>query len=509
MNDQNKNIAPPDESDKKFGLSKRTKAGAYTFVLTAVVLAVLVTVNLLVAALPKSLTVFDTSATGIYTVSESTKKYIGALDEDVTINWICQNGEEDAVMGTFLKRYAEGSPKLKIKILDPIKNPNVLDNYLGGASASTPVNFSLIIESKRRFTVIDSSSLFYYYNEMLDQAYGLSEPIPYEMYANYKDYFNYAENYGYPTEQFFYGDDVITKAVEYVTLPKIPHIYFLEGHGEAAFSDTLLGILEANNVESESFRLFENGGVPDDASCIVINAPDTDLSDDDAVMLRDYLGNGGNLLLITSSENTGMSNLMSLMENYGVAAVPGIVYDTSANRYKDTQYTLVPSVNSQHYTTAYAASRTMLMPMSHAIAVTDDTGSAAVTELFTTSGSAYSLVGEVKSDTGIKTLAVAITDETDSGTTQIVWYSSAAAFTDAVANKASLGNYYYMFYTLFWMNETYESALTDVTGISLTEPVLDGLTASSLFIWGTIFVIIVPSAFLVTGLVVWIKRRKR
>jgi t-SNARE complex subunit (syntaxin) len=47
---------------KKFSLARRTKIGTYTFIISLILLTVLVVINLLVAAIPKSFTVFDTSA---------------------------------------------------------------------------------------------------------------------------------------------------------------------------------------------------------------------------------------------------------------------------------------------------------------------------------------------------------------------------------------------------------------------------------------------------------------
>ena len=65
----------------KKGLSKSTKIGTYTFLVSLFLLVILVIINLLIAALPPSLIVFDTTPTGLYTISESTQDFIDTIGE--------------------------------------------------------------------------------------------------------------------------------------------------------------------------------------------------------------------------------------------------------------------------------------------------------------------------------------------------------------------------------------------------------------------------------------------
>jgi ABC-2 type transport system permease protein len=215
------------------------------------------------------------------------------------------------------------------------------------------------------------------------------------------------------------------------------------------------------------------------------------------------------MLLITSDDNTGMQNLLSLVTPYGVSAVPGMVYDENTSYYKTTQYNLVPDVNTSHNVTSPASDYTMIMPEAHGIKVSDNTGAAVVTKLFTTSDLAYSQVGDTKSAAGSLALGVAIENETEGGATRIVWYSSTDAFTDETAASVSYGNYYYFFYSLFWANETYTSALSDVVGVPTTEPLLSGLTETTTIVWAVIFAAVIPLTVIVWGLVIWLRRRAR
>lgn len=486
-------------------VGRTTKMGTYTFVVSVVVLAVIVVVNLLVGLLPSSLTTFDTSANGLYTISDGTQKYISALDEDVTVNWICQSGSTDSSLEIFLNKYVSMSSHLKLRVLDPVKNPTALDKYLTEGDEQ-PSDLSLIIESGRRYKIVDATELFYYYNSMLDQSYGLGI-VPASVYKSYYTYFRYAESSGYETVQYFYGDDTITKAVEYVTLESIPHVYIAENHGEQSFSSTLLGFISQNNISYEMLTLTD--AVPADASCVVIFNPKFDLSGSETASLRAYLASGGNLMLISSPDNTSFKNLMSLMADYGMSPVDGIIYEGNSSYYKDNAYYIKPSVDTSHEITAYISRYTIYTPRAHGIRVAEDTNGATVTSLLTTSTSAYPMVDDIKGEVGEMAVCAAASKQVESGVTQIVWYSSAEAFTDDTAASASYGNYYYLFYSLYWMNETYESKLATVQGPSVSEPILDGLTETSVRTWSIVFIALIPGAILAGGIAVWAKRRRR
>ena len=66
------------------------KGGTYSIVLTTIVLAILVVVNIFAQALPSSATQYDISSTKLYSITSNTKVVVNALKEDVTIYWVVQ-----------------------------------------------------------------------------------------------------------------------------------------------------------------------------------------------------------------------------------------------------------------------------------------------------------------------------------------------------------------------------------------------------------------------------------
>lgn len=480
-----------------FGRSQTTKFGTFTFIIALIVLAVLIISNLLISAIPKSLTLFDTSTTGVYSISDTTEEFLSSVSEKIKIYQISAGGIGDTMLSAFLEKYTASSHNISAGIIDTIDDPNALNKY--SLTSSSLSDYSLIVESEKRFTTIDYSELFTFYNSYLYDSYGIGE-VSYATYQQYMYYFYAAETAGYATEQKFCAENVINKAVEYVSLATIPQIYFSTGHGESEFTDDFLKSVASSGLSYSALTTDGLSNIPENAVCIVIYAPSQDISNVEAIAVRKFINNGGNILLITSSDNLEMQNLMSIIEPYGVSGINGIVYDGTPE-----SSTLIPTPNQSHTITAYLSSYSMIMPNAHGINISDNTGAANVTSLFTTSEKAVIKNGDAISDPMAISLGVAIQNQNSN----IIWYSSSDAFTDSVAKASSYGNFYYALYSLAWLYEPYESSLTPVNGVSIAEPLLEGITLTSVIIWAVIFIILIPLTIIVLGLIVWIKRRKR
>ena len=95
---------------KKLLASFRTRAwraGAYSVVAAVLVIAMAAVANLAVGALPVSLTRLDMTRNQMYSISPATEKALGALDKDVTVYWLVQQGYENNTMAQVLARYAQ------------------------------------------------------------------------------------------------------------------------------------------------------------------------------------------------------------------------------------------------------------------------------------------------------------------------------------------------------------------------------------------------------------------
>lgn len=73
---------------------KALRVGGYSVLASVIVLAIAVALNVLVNALPSSWTQYDTTSSQVFSISEQTEGVLAALEEDVTVYWVVQTGQE-------------------------------------------------------------------------------------------------------------------------------------------------------------------------------------------------------------------------------------------------------------------------------------------------------------------------------------------------------------------------------------------------------------------------------
>ena len=95
--------------------TKSAKIGGYSFVISVIVLAIVIAINVFMSLLPATVTQFDISAAQLYSLTSSSKAVVGNLEDDVTIYWICQSGQESTVIEKLLDVYDSLSDKLTVE----------------------------------------------------------------------------------------------------------------------------------------------------------------------------------------------------------------------------------------------------------------------------------------------------------------------------------------------------------------------------------------------------------
>ena len=375
------------------------RGGGYALAVTAVVLAILVAVNVFAAALPASLTHQDISAAQLYSVTSNTKVVVNNLAEDVTIYWIVQSGEEDDVIQNLLEKYDSLSDHITVEK----RNPDVYPTFAQQYTDQEVANNSLVVECGDKSRYIPLTDIY------------LGEINPYTGGYNATD---------------FDGEGAITSAIDYVTSDEYPQVYLLEGHGEGELPSAFASQIEKENMQVQSLSLLQVDAIPEDAACLLIYAPQSDLAAEEKEMLADYVAGGGRLLVCAGAVEGGMlENLYSLLADHGVAAQDGLVIDPDRAHYALSPYQLMPEMNSSPLTDPLLEENYYaIFPLS--IGLTVETDSDAVTELLTTSAQSYSKAAgyaletyDWEEDDAEGPFAVAVSIEEEGGG-QIVWFAS-------------------------------------------------------------------------------------
>ena len=460
--------------------------GAYSSITVVIGIALAVIVNLIAGQIPTKYTNIDITTNQLYTITDQTKELLASLNDDVTVYVLSSEDGADSTISQTLKSYEEASSHIKVEYIDPLVNPQFASSY----STSNLSQNSLIVETAKRYKVIS-------YNEM---------------YETEIDYSTYSQNVtGYD------GEGQLTSAISYCTSDDMPKIYIISGHNEYTLDSGFTTALEKENIDYETISLMEYDAVPDDAECIIIHAPEKDFSEDDANKVIDYLNNGGKAFITTEYVEEQMPNFEKILSEFGLTIEKGYAVDTNAGNYYQTPIYLLPNVEYSDETTGLTGSHTYVMaPYAEAIAVPDvDVDSITYTKLLTTSE--QSLVKtDVKNATsfdkeegdieGPLCIGVKAEKTLDSGSAVLYVFSSAQFFTDDVDNAVS-GNNKTLFTNIMSMIASHD--------VSVSVPVksydYDKLTASTkdVVLFETIVVILIPLALIITGFVIWFKRRKK
>lgn len=459
---------------------KLLKKGSYSLAFTVVILAIAVFLNLLIGELPSSATKIDVSENKLYSIGDETKNVASSLTEDVTLYLLAEDGSENATLNELLTRYADLSSHIKYEKKDPVLNPSFASSYTDEDLASNSV-------------------------------------------------------------------------IAYVTTEDLPILYTLTGHEENDLDSSMQSAIEKENIEVQELNLLTAGTVPEDASCLMINAPQKDFSDDETSAILTYLQNGGHAFLVSGYTTTEMPNYHSILEQYGVSIEKGVVLEGDNNHYvSGNPLYLVPEIQSCDATGSLSGSNSyVLMPIGQSIKTLDSkSDDITVTDMLTSTSSAYlkadpenmeSLSKEENDESGPFTLAAAITEAIGSGSdseeetetetivegessasqveaeseteaaedakeTRLVVLASSQFLTSNTDSAVSGGNTKLLTNALSWMCG--QSSSISIPSKSMQLSYLT-LTSANVNLWSIITIAVLPVLFLVTGGVIWLKRRKK
>lgn len=468
-------------SQKKISLS--------AFSVGTIVLAFVLAVgaNLVVRELPTEVTAIDATSTKLYSLTDTTKDYVDSLQDDVTIYVLASEKNADTTLAETLTRYENLSKHISVEYINPATNPVFYQQYTDTA----PSSGSLIVVSDARSRVVDSSDI-------------------YEYSYDYTSYSSTLEGYD--------AEGQITSAIQYVTKAssELPVLYEITGHGETSLSGGFTEAVGKANMTVSELTLLKEEKVPDDAAAIIINAPSTDFSEDDADKVITYLEGGGKALIITGYDHKGLENFDRILAAYGISRVDGIVMENDASYYYNgVPYYLLPKVGSGSYTSSVSG-KYIFAPYSEGFTYDTSDESISYTELLTTTEQAVSKVDAANAKTsqmedgdiaGPFTIALAAEKTVDEKTSQIVVTGSYEMFTDSADQVVSGSNV-----------SLFTDCITELAGggeetaaIPVKEYTLSNITVTSIaaLLGGLAASILVPLLLIAAGIIIWAVRRKK
>lgn len=259
---------------------------------------------------------FDWTKAKIYSLSEKSENVTRALTQDIDVVVFAGPGtpllEE---IQEILARYQAVSSRLKVRTIDPVKNPidggRLLEQYGARyAEGSIKVVFD---DGKERRIFDDQALAEYDYSGMqMGQQ---------------------------PTVEALKAEEVFTGALVELSSGKKPKVRFVTGHGEHALADPGAGfrglaeLLARNNVETEDWRSLGQAAVPAETDLLVVAGPRTSFVPPELAAFSAYVASGGRMLWLLDPPLAGNNQLVDLgikdwFAGLGVTLGSDLVFDT-------------------------------------------------------------------------------------------------------------------------------------------------------------------------------------
>ncbi len=454
------------------------KGGSYTITISVIVLAILIAINVLFSKLPSTMTNYDISSSRLYSITSATKAVVNNLDKDVTIYWVVQADEEDSVIENLLNKYESLSSHINVVK----KNPDTYPTFTSSYTSEDVANNSLIVECGDKYRYI---------------AYS-------DIYLTDVDYSTYSYTYS------FDGEGALTSAISYVSSDDNPKVYYLKGHGESELPSEFSKQISKMNIETESLSLLNIDEVPKDCDALILYAPSSDISDEEATMLKNYLNNGGKLFVSAGPVQEGtLTNLYSILESYGVESVEGIVIESDRNYYTFSQpYMLLPTLQTSDITTPLIDENYyVIFPLAQGLNITGDVTSLLDSSAYSFSKVAgYNLTTYEKEDEDIDgpfSLAVKANTSNDG---ELIWFASSYFLEDVYNSYSSGANLNLAINALSELIGQEDSISISSKSLNYNYLTISDSASTMLKTW---MIGIIPAAFVLYGIATVIDRRRK
>jgi ABC-type uncharacterized transport system involved in gliding motility auxiliary subunit len=317
----------------------------------------------------------------------------------------------------------------------------------------------------------------------------------------------------------------ITNALQRLARQGARWLVFLQGHGERdpyGQANHDLGDfgreLSRRGLTVQTLNLGISAAIPDNTTVLVIAGPQTALLPGEVKLIIDYLDAGGNLLWLSDPEED--AGLQPLAEYLGVYRLPGVVVDPTARRLgiNNVGFTLVAEYPFHPVTRGLAT--LTLYPRAAALeheAAGDDWAATPLLETLPRSWTETGqLAGEIRYDEGTEEragplpLAFALTRDRgeaegdDRREQRVVVVGDG----DFLANQylGNGGNLDLGLNLFNWLG--HDDTLVSINPKSAPDLQLE-LSQGTQILLVVAFLLVIPVALLGTGVVVWIRRRRR
>lgn len=527
LNGQRVKKAKKAKKTKRLKNQALLKKGSYSLTITAVFIAGVILLNVLVGVLSDRFVLeFDMSTEKNNSISEENLEYIKNVEDDIEIIF-CAEPEDYAENGymayyaqqynvtenaadyyrqtiTLVDKYADYNKKLKVTYMDTQSSEfsAVASEYSSDSLSYGDIIVSCEKNGKKRSKIVGYEDIYY-----------LSEDSTYAAY-------------GY-TSATVAGNNIetaLTSAIVYVTSSETKTVAMLTGHSSADYTEAYKELLEANNYTVETVSDALVTSIPDTYDAIVIAAPNSDFIGSELDAVSAFLDNDGKLdkglIFFGSTSSPYLTNLYDFLSQWGISVDDGVLFETNDNNHMvDDPFTMgfYSSGNDEITDDVTLCITSANVPITTAFESQDGI---TVTSLIDSLESVVAAPKDTKSDwsgAGDYTqqsycgLVQAVKEDYDDDNNLIASYVMAFSSTDFINSvyneQSNVSNKNVLLAAAERAAGAEDTGISFISKTITDESFADSVSQGSANAIMLIFMLIIPLGILAVGIVVYIRRR--
>jgi hypothetical protein len=291
--------------------NRSDKIKLYSIGAVVILIGILVIVNVLFEKILGKALTFDFSASLSNTLSQDTIDYLDSLPSDTKIQITGLFEKPSNISGTryqyiipLLDDYVRsGKGKISVEYVDAKTHPNIISQLDPTGSYDLANNLdSFVIKYNDKIKLVSPYDCYSYDNDYLSQGY-------YYVVGNNTEY-------TFTNSMFILTQGYSCKAYVITGLNDDPNT-------------SLKNILEGMAIEYNELAVAENFVIPEDCDLLILNGPDSDISEKMLVAMTQYMKNNGKLLVSVNYNinNTGEEffRLNKLLNEMNINIDPALI----------------------------------------------------------------------------------------------------------------------------------------------------------------------------------------
>lgn len=473
---------------KKKGLlnKKSLKYGSYSFVITAVVIAVIVLVNVILGFSDISKVMrFDITKNKLFSISQKSIDLVSQLEKDVEIFILSpENSYSNLLITEIVDQYVvRGNGRvIGPRFIDTDKDPTFISKNFDPEQVRGIKNGDIIVKSGNKIKVLTNQ-------DFMNISY---------------DYYGGAQVTGLKVEQAF------TSAIKSVVSETDNTVYFVSGHGEYDNNQLsqIRSAISLNNYAMENITL--TAPIPEEADVLFFPSPTSDLLGSEMENLASFLERGGDAIFLFDVQNSlqELPNFNEVFRRYYLELNYDMISEFNQTNYLKENWMIIPKVFLNEVTKNLNPDQMFIyLPMCRSINVlSTDKQTLTLSYLFGTTDDSASVdlnTGEQR----FGPFALGALSQMEVGVSnysKIALIGNCTFITDSYMSDLGDNGSRYIVSILNWMQDKTEEVT--IPAKSLEQPHLNMTQQSRILIF-VLLTAVIPLIIIGSGVLVWIRRK--